>query len=226
MFNFKISGIAAGAAFIFSLLIGLVSGIGFFMLLVRALVFAVVFFALSGLVFWLVSQYIPELLTRSEDDLGIFTSGSRVDINVEDTPIIGAFPRDNSEIVDDIDGRPSHSAKVKSMPLDQDEVADYTEGEDSAGKTQNSPATAFISNVEPEVLGRSDEVLPDMEGISENFSENENENSRDEINSGTTFIDKPRQPAYSSEKPDMLGNFDPKELAQGVQTLIKRDDKG
>ena len=87
MFNLKTSGIIAGAAFILSFLIGIVSGTSMPMLIIRPLVFTVVFFIITTVVYYLVHQFLPELLDGAgpaEDTL--IRPGSRINITEGDSP--------------------------------------------------------------------------------------------------------------------------------------------
>ncbi|MCL1929290.1 MAG: hypothetical protein FWG07_10940 [Treponema sp.] len=223
MFNFKISGIAAGAAFVLSLVIGLFSGSGFLIPLLRALIFAIIFFALSCLVFWLLAQFIPDLLSSPEDDLGFPVSGSRVDISV-DGPVSGAFPTDNSESVDDIAGRPATLQKTASLPLDQEGNTVY-DGEVVGDLEAVGDGESEIGSGSG-MFGRagSTETIPELGGESENIPGS----AADVENTGDIGFDSsgPRRPRSSSKKPDMAGDFNPKELAQAIQTVLKRDEKG
>jgi hypothetical protein len=220
LFNFKISGIAAGAAFIISMVFGLFSGSGILVLLVRALIFAALFFALTCLIIWLTAQFLPELLNPPEDDLGFPLSGSRVDISVGDDRIGGAFPMDNSDIVDDIAGKPSTPLKSASLPLDQMGNTGYNEesGIDSDLDAANS-GKGFSSGISEG--GGYAETLPDMDGLTESAA-------ADAAVPGSIDFDssEPRQPLSSSRKSEMAGDFNPKELAQALRTVIKRDEKG
>ena len=229
MFNFKISGIAAGAAFILSLVIGLLSGSGFLILLLRALIFAILFFALSCLIFWLLAQFIPELLSGPEDDLGFPAAGSRVDISVGGENITGAFPADASESVDDIAGIPSSSLKAASSPLDQEGNTGYNSKGEVAGELGASgdgeAVRAGSGREAPESAG-SEDALPDLEGVAdaESIAEGAAEGANtDDMGFSSS---EPRRPKSSSKKSDMAGDFNPKELAQAIQTVLKRDDKG
>ena len=223
MFNFKISGIAAGTAFVLSLVIGLFSGSGFLIPLLRALIFAIIFFALSCLIFWLLAQFLPDLLSSPEDDLGFPVSGSRVDISV-DGPVSGAFPADNSESVDDIAGRPSALPKAASSLLDQEGNAGYNEEGGVDGDLEAvSDGEAMGAGSEMPGRSRSAATLPDIGEVSENIPGS----AADVENIEEIGFDspEPRRPKSSSKKSDM-GDFNPKELAQAIQTVLKRDDKG
>ena len=221
MFNFKISGIVGGAAFILSLVIGFLSGAGLLVVLIRALMFALVFFGLTCLIFWLVAQFLPELLNGPEDDLGFGAPGSRVDISV-DSPITGAFPRDNSEVVDDIAGKPSTPV---SLPLDQGRNTRYNKDGDSLDDGEFADPKSFgsagLDSGADSGMAKA-EALPDMDGLVEASPDN----TAGEIEADTSVFDEPRRPISSSKKPAMAGDFDAKELAQGIRTVLKKDNKG
>jgi hypothetical protein len=227
LFNFKISGIAAGAAFVLSFVFGLFSGSGILVLVVRALIFAALFFALSCLVIWLTAQFLPELLNPPEDDLGFPVSGSRVDISVGDERISGAFPQDNSEIVDDIAGKPSTPAKTASLPLDQKRNTGYNEKSVIDGDLESDDSGLYVGfNSGAESSGGESfaEALPDMDGM----TESSHGSAADTVDTGDMDFDssEPRRPKSGSKKPEMAGDFNPKELAQAIRTVLKRDDKG
>ena len=224
MVIFKIGGISAGIAFILSLVVGLLSGSGILVLLVRALIFGILFFALSCLIYWLTAQFLPELLSGSEDDLGFSVSGSRVDISVGDGPIVGAFPTDNSELVDDIAGRPSTQARNTSLPLDQKQNAGYTDDGGMDGDLEfagSSLSEDRAASEKPGITGNQ-EILPDMDSFTDIPG-----STSDLINTDSFAYDsrEPRKPLSASKKSEMGGDFNPKELAQAIQTVLKREEK-
>ena len=226
MFNFKKGGIVAGAAFILSFIIGLISGAGIVAILLRALIFALLFFALSAFALWLAAQFIPELLDFSEDDPGFPVSGSRVNISVGDDRITGAFPSDHSELVDDIAGRPSTPANASVLPLDQGKNAGYNDESEFGDDLEvlESQEMGFGSTGGTAKRTGPAETLPDMEGLADGVPGS----ALDGINIGAIGYEnsQPRRPVPSSKKQGMAGDFDPKELAQAIQTVLKKDDKG
>jgi hypothetical protein len=222
LFNFKLSGIAAGVAFVLSLLFGLFGGAGILVLLFRALIFAAVFFGLFCLGYWLVTQFLPELLNPVEDELGLPTPGSRVDISLGDERVSGAFPSDNSEIVDDIAGAPSTPAKSAVLPLDQGDNAGYNSGRgtgDDLGVLGSPDEEDYFDGGK---AGQA-EVLPDIDGLTETMPESSADGL--DVDAVEYESSEQRRPASSSRK-GMAGDFDPKELAQAIQTVLKKDEKG
>ncbi|MDR2702163.1 MAG: hypothetical protein LBB72_07010 [Spirochaetaceae bacterium] len=241
MINFKVSGIAAGAAFVFSLIIGLISGAAFSAMLLRAFVFALVFFALSGVGFWLVSRYLPELLNGAEaggsgggdmDDYDISVPGSRVDISVGETSAAGAFPDDASDAVDDIAGSPSTAAYTSTSDEAALSQAEFSQAERSpldqgkkTGYNQKRDFTDDIGSlVDPETLEEGQgEELPDMGSIGEGSVEGDVEDGQGmDVESFA-----PPEPRHaSSKKPTVADDFNPRELAKAIQTVLKKDEKG
>ena len=107
MFNLKVGGIAAIAAFLLSFIIGLISRTAMPILVIRPLIFAVVFFALSGLLYFLINRFLPELLSEGGADSGSeFLPGSRINITEDDSyaddyakgAFSGAAPSSNGQV--------------------------------------------------------------------------------------------------------------------------------
>jgi hypothetical protein len=226
LFNFKISGIAAGAAFVISIVVGLFSGAGILVLLLRAFLFGVVFFALSCLIFWLLAQYIPELLGGSDDDLGFPVSGSRVDISLGDGPVSGAFPLDSSESVDDIAGRPSAPPRAAPLPLDQERNEGYNIAGEIGAELEDAGYGQGFGSGFGGIAGRaaSGDTLPDMDSLTEPTPGS----AADVVNTGEIGYNssEPRRPKSTSRKSEMAGDFNPKELAQAIKTVLNKDEKG
>jgi hypothetical protein len=229
MFNFKISGIAAGAAFGVSLFLGLVSGSGFPALLFRALGFGVFFFVLFNLIFWLLGQFVPDLLSGSDD---LFDApGSRVNISVGSGPVEGAFPSSDTDEVDNIgdgaarafpgrlsaaaDENADSSASVVET-LDQDDKEGYNrKGSVSAGETPGKETGRNPGEVD---------LVPDFDTLSEAFLPDSGSGSPD-----TVAFDVPEQKrtgSGGSQNRGFKGDFNPKELAQAIRTVLKKEEKG
>jgi hypothetical protein len=98
--NLKLCGIAAGAAFVLSLLVGTFSGGYFGISLLRALFFGVVFFILAGVIWMCINRFLPELLIPREEEplMSGLEAGSRVNISVgdDDMSANAAIPLENN----------------------------------------------------------------------------------------------------------------------------------
>jgi hypothetical protein len=243
MFDPKLSGIVGGIALVLSLFIGFISGVGFPWLLIRALVFGVGFFVLSGCVYWLVTQFLPELLDQREEDPGLEAGGpgSRVDISITDdgegeASRGGEFSSDldASDGLTDLVGTVSPSNEnMDSLPgngLDQQAEDGYTRGGKAAEGPVNSGTPSSQGAADPAVpavvaLGTesSDTVdeLPDLELMADVFVTPSLEGGAGEIIESSSAI-----PAGRSKPPNMGGDFNVKEMASAIQTILKREDKG
>ncbi|MDR2144413.1 MAG: hypothetical protein LBP29_08595 [Treponema sp.] len=234
MFNFKISGIAAGAAFVVSLLLGLVSGSGFPALFFRALGFGGFFFLLFCVVFWLVGQFVPELLSGSDD---LFDApGSRVNISVGSGPIEGAFPSEDTDEVDSIDGK---TARVfpGQLPVQADENADSSVSADKAldqNDEEGYNKKGFVSAEEASGKGKGRnlgeaDLIPEFDTLSEAFLPDSGPEFSGQESPDTAVFDIPEQKKASSrvsQNQGFAGDFNPKELAQAIRTVLKKEEKG
>ncbi|MDR1929352.1 MAG: hypothetical protein LBQ44_01865 [Treponema sp.] len=238
MFNFKISGIAGGTALALSLLLGLISGAGFTAVILRALIFGVLFFILFCLVFWILGQFIPELLNISGNDFDIIAPGSRVDMTVAG-PIAGAFPRGDGEDVDNIEEPPrSGPAEVSQMSAGMDlgnqsgynMKRDGSEGTPDFSPQGNSAGNGIHANSGSENSGGESpaagtEIMPDFDALSGSFvSTPAGAAAEPEVYEAPS---EPRRPLpRGGGKNDVMGDFNPKELALAIQTALKKDEKG
>jgi hypothetical protein len=235
--NFRVCGIAAGLAFVLSLIFGIIAGNGFLTIFLRALLFGGVFFGLFALGGIVVSRFLPELLSESGgDEFDIPAPGSRVDISVG-APVEGAFPEDVSEALDDIGGRPSAVRKQTAVsPLDQNEDNGYNEEADYSGSSDDSGSSGdFVDFATPEAEtvretargeggGSGGEgVLPDMDNLSAEASAPE---QGMEVESFSSPEPMERYSSSKKKPPPIAENFDAKQLAKAIQTALKKDEKG
>jgi hypothetical protein len=216
LFNFKISGIAGGAAFGLSFLIGLISGSGFVVMMLRALGFGALFFVLFCVVFWILGQFIPDILSNDDPDI----SGSRVNITV-DGRIEGAFPTGNSNEVDNIEGKRTASVKggyasgegSVSAGMDLEDQSGYTDKEDGLGNGGSG-----------EIGVSGGGGVPDFDVLSGSFAASSGDVEEAEP---VVFESEPRRPlSVGGGKSDIMGDFNPKDLARGIQTVLKKEEKG
>lgn len=256
MVNFKVSGIAAGIAFVLSMLAGFIRGVSFFVVFSRALVFAALFFALAGIVFYLITHFIPELLSGAEEplDLGMLgdaPAGSRVDISIGSETFDGAFPAEGGEDIDNIEnalntgeaaggrppsgGIPGLSGDDFGGGLDQNEKSGYT----GTGKMGAGPASEAMPAPEKTAGAADVDLMPDFDSLSAAFLPNSGEGGGNAPAEGTeapvfgnsvfetslSTSAEPGRPA-SASKSDAFEEFDPKELAQAIQTVLKKEEQG
>lgn len=218
MFDPKISAIAAGVAFILSFLFGLLAGATFVIVLIRAFGFALLFFMLSGVAYWLITQYIPELLDSSGNGASEVPippdMGTRVNISVEDeTP-----PSDSLSaqfVKDDLE----EDEFISEKALDQNNEDGYTKKEEDTVQTESTVESSPSPALPVGVIDDVDE-LPDLEGMSDAFVMPLSGDSESEVTSTRAAVSSPRSKGSSS------ASFDPKEMAMAIQTILKRDQKG
>jgi hypothetical protein len=246
MFDPKLSAITGGIALVLSFLVGLVSGVGFPWILIRALGFGAAFFVLAGCAHWLISQFLPELLERGEEDAGLdaLGPGSRVDISVSDEgeesgpggPPRGGFSPDmdaEDGLTDLVGGvsPPDENAPLSGNGLDQKAEDGYTrKGRVDEGALNRAPASSqgaavpAAASLETESFDMVDE-LPSLELMSDVFITPPIEDG------GAGLIASSSGHAGShaggGNKPQNLGgDFNVKEMASAIQTILKREDKG
>jgi hypothetical protein len=264
MFNLRTSGIAAGAAFILSLAVGLISGVSLAVMLLRALVFAALFFAFSGIIVWLTGRFMPELLAAPDpgpDTGGVPPPGSRVDISVGQEPSGGgAFPDGDSDEVDDIEHPAVHafaSGAEDSAAQEEDDGDDIPDSEDfgPADRPLNNTAAekpayqkepdqkgldqtteagyTAQGNAAPEARpvipsGESDgiDLMADFDALSEAFLPNSGSGGEEMEALVYNTPDPAKLPSGAGKKQGLEGDYDPKDLAQAIQTVLKKDEKG
>ncbi|QQO08240.1 hypothetical protein [Breznakiella homolactica] len=262
MFNLKISAVAAGAAFILSLLVGFFSGSSFGFIVLRAFIFAALFFILAAAAYWAVNQFIPELLETKapdepdlEDSDGLPSPGSRIDISVDsgdDTPAGetisgGDSPPARAEKPGDAGGFGMETGDEEENYLNSgeengkndDKTLEFTPGLDQTteagynnieGKTEQRAAS--VPQDAPAAVpgpGTADSVdtLPDLELMSDAFAP-EGDGDEGSDDAGTFLPDDgfPPVSGSSSGKASSSGDFNVKEMASAIQTILRRDQKG
>lgn len=226
MFDVKIASAAAGAAFILSLLVGLFSGVGFGMALLRALFLGAAFFGLAAGAQFAVGRFLPELSGKGEGEDPDDALGSRVDLSVGD---------DGSAPLGAIYGSPSvgqdggGAAGETGSGLDQGGEGGYTGVADgyaaeasSTGSTASVEAPQGAASFEParppDLVGDVD-VLPDLESMSDSFVAPLGEASFAEAGPS-------RAGGGGSSGGGASGDFDAREMAAAIQTILKREQKG
>ena len=234
MFNLKWGIFPAAAAFILAFLLSLLIGHASFLnALLRALIFAAIFFAL-GAGFWIIIKtFLPELLTpqsRAEPVTNIFSieqPGSRVNITLDESTHANdvsnaALPSGGS--IDEVENishlvsgtfRPS----VKSRDIDQNPFSGYTE-EASEPASMDEGSTAKSDSNFGDFFSDFSSFIPETGGDS--FSPSLGNESYTEPVSET-----PAKRRNSGSKPvKMEGDFNPKEIAAGIRTVLEKDKRG
>ncbi|MFP3040186.1 hypothetical protein LQZ19_00025 [Treponema primitia] len=231
MFNPKISGIAAGIGFIFSLLLGIITGAGLSLLVARAFVFAAVFFVLASIGYGAITMYLPELLNNPAEEPGL---GSQVDISIggdddQGSDISlgeGGFGDEVGEILENPGDSDENIDSLSGNTLDQNSKGGYTgEGSLERAPSPLQPALPTGLDFTAEDLDSVD-VLPDLDAMSGAFASGpaDGGGSGGSGSSGGGSFDSSGKTA--SEKAGLGDDFNVHEMASAIQTILKREDKG
>jgi hypothetical protein len=241
VFNLKWGGIAAAGAFAISILVGLVSGTGY-IALIRALVFGAIFFALANCCYWLITRYLPGLLDETAGSEA--SAGSRVDISTDDEALPGMYRNEAGDGEDsfvDLDtltatplagtetaagadsANNQDSFPENGPPLDQNGEDRYTkEGNGNSGEKSDDvpPAVSAGSSSEitPDDADLTD-MFPDLDGTAEgSFS------PADEGKAEPVRISPRAGSSGGSKKAGTGGDYNPKDVASAIQTILKREE--
>jgi hypothetical protein len=185
--------------------------------------FGALFFVLSCVIFWLVGQFMPELLSGSDDPFDV--PGSRVNISVGSGPVEGAFPSGDSDEVDNIDAARAFPSR---LPAQNEKASSFAaagalDQNDEEGYNKRGPVSA------EEVLGQGRnsggaDLISDFDTLSEAFLP---DSDLESLEPEVFDMPEPKQPtSRASASQGFAGDFDPKELAQAIKTVLKKDEKG
>lgn len=214
MFNLRKSIIAGVVVFILSLLIGLFSGASFLMMLLRAFIFGALFFGLANFITLMVNRFLPELLDAGGPAPEISLPGSKIDLS-EDSPAVpgNLYARpdeseNNLDSISDIGNAEAPTGQVLAPAgLDQNTQNDYNNvGQGTAGE-----AGGF-------------DVLPDLESLAGAFIPGSGD--KPEVVQEYQTSDAPKNPTPGSSRKaqKMDGDFNPKELAAGIRTILNKQE--
>jgi hypothetical protein len=249
LFNVRLSATVGVIAFIVSFLLGIISGTRIPIVLLKALIFAVIFVVLSGGIYALISLYLPDLLSpgadqdfqdaKFQDTQYPDSRGSQVDISLDDqggeeinSSYFQGGNENPGEFGDNQDILDQNIGTLSGDGLDQNREDGYTsEGvvETSAGTSgeETPPRAGNSSSETPGVM----EDLPDFDSVAAVFG---SEGAAGRSGGGASGISSPETfnaefvggPLKNKNTPDMGEDFDVKEMASAVQTILKREDKG
>ena len=250
MLNLRKSGVIAGVAFILSFLISLVSHTSMPMLIIRPVFFGALFFTITGLVYFLVNRFLPELLEEDgPDEASGPHLGSRINI-VEGgssqgpgtAPSMPSFmaAESSEEVIGDISSLLEKSTASQTMAggasagidqNDQDgynkagEVEDFPEPDAFPGDSGGQKASSGQAAVPPSI-GVSDSVdyLPDLDSMAGAFLPRAGATESDNIEYSVSTP--PPKPSSRNKAPEWAGDFNAKEIAAGLRTVINKDKEG
>jgi len=254
MFNAKWGVICGGAAFVLAFIISLLLGhTSLPVALARAGGFAALFFCMGTGIWALINIFIPELLNAQNDDASnVFSkksTGARVNITLDDMPdaaLPAALPDAGVEAagadeVGDFKDLVSRSMKSE-RDIDQKPATGYTEN-----RQQEEFVPVFDASADSALENELDNVKIDGLGdFSMDFGafvpEGGKAGDSDPFMDSFSFLPgtgdsmsaeethaPPASPQrkISTNKPAQLqGDFDPKEIAAGIRTVLEKDKKG
>jgi hypothetical protein len=253
VFNFKISGIAAASGFFVSLVLNLASGAAFPVFLARPIAFGVLFFVISGIIYFLISHFLPELLDGdtpvpggriniAEDSEAGETSFAAAATNVSAAPSVkAALADDSDENLGDISGYlQSGGAPMGARaagpgggslaaepafpapPVDQVDAGDYNvNGEVYASSPPGRPGGGGVSSAAPAVPGSID-ILPDLDSLAGAFLPGSGDAEGDTVD--YSIPSPAKKPSVNSKGQKMEGDFNPKDLAMGIRTILSKEE--
>jgi hypothetical protein len=242
MFNIKWGALAGCIAFILAFMTSLLLGqTNLLVAILRALCFAGLFFVLVVGASVLIKTFIPDLLTvnaPTNSSLGnIFTTaspGSKVNITLDDANDAAvpesdddAFDTENVGNFNDlVTGKIRQTEKSnsdKDLDIDQSFTSSYTNDTEFApafDDTEESDSGEFPMDFSAFVSDNDG-----SEDMDENFSDSfsffseENESAKAEES-------RQERKTISRNKPVKFeGDFDPKEIAVGIRTVLEKDKK-
>jgi hypothetical protein len=223
VFNPKISGAFAAAGFVLSFLVGLLTGARFPLILIRAFIFAAAFFALASAGYGAIQLYLPELLSGTNDAPAL---GSQVDISVGDDDEAGGISLESGILGDDLNEFMENPGNSGGDTLDQTGEAVYT-GEGMVGKIPGSARPALPED--PGFSGDTDSVdmLPDLDAMSGAFSAEAVPAGSGVEGAAAALPSSSLSGLGGPSKAQGLGeDFNVKEMASAIQTILKRENKG
>jgi hypothetical protein len=219
--DWKKIAIAAIAAFLLSILTGIVRGVSFLPLFLRAVLFAVLAGGLVQGFVLVVRRFLPELSeeeTQSIQDEEESGSGQNIDIVLpaEDGTALAAriaAPSEKRMSDEELEGELAEEVEeIKANPIVTQDPG-------------RSPSSSLMAARPPDLLDDVD-VLPDLDGFSDAFagpiragSAEADEGSSPEVSMSPIF-------SGSSKKEGPGANMDPAVVAAAMRTLLKRDLKG
>jgi len=236
--------VAAIFALVVSVGFGLIAGVSAFYIFIRALIFTVVFFGLGFGVRLLINSIFPELLLINEESENqeIFEQpGSKVNITL-DTAGEYAVPEffktaDGSDEVGNIEDLVSGVFKPSQESIDRKREEGYNsmEGIQSVQSLDPFQDTSIFEKAPAEKpaftpsFGDDSEGLgglPDLDTMSTAFSSGFGGGSSFGGSSGSASFEEvePARTRNTGNKPQPLkGDFNPKDLAKGISTVLSKD---
>jgi len=243
---FRWGSIAAVFALIVSVALGLIAGVSAFNIFLRAVVFTSLFFGLGFALRLLINNFFPELLNFNEmyepkEDFSHL--GSKINITLDTTgeyavPELYGTPG-NPEELGNIEDLVSGIFKPSTEGIDRKQKEDYNNTESAQNAFNPDPfqdmpvfdkapveKPAFTPSFGDDSEGLGG--LPDLDAMAMAFSPGFGGGSPSygaaAGGSASPEEMEPARPRHVGNKPQPLqGDFNPKELAKGISTVLSKD---
>lgn len=234
----KVTAVFSIFGFILSFIVGLFGDVAFGFVLLRALLFGVLFAGISIVVFMLISKFIPELLETSsideeqepesaaevEEEIssaeeGVPINGTNLDITIEGEDDIEEPEEITREA--EADEHQSEHQPEAAAATDSVEEAETVEEIEEVGEAEDVEEAETIEDPAGKESGADEKssALPDIGKYADGFDQAES----DLISDGLSNLDG----GDAAMSTDILGSsHDTQELAQAVQTVLKKDQEG
>jgi hypothetical protein len=247
--NLKWGAISCLAAFVLAFVTSLFVGhTSFTVALLRAAGFGGLFFALGIGAWMLINTFIPDLLfgdpdkDTTEDIFSTDSSGSHVNITLGDAsdaalPGKGANAY-NADDVEDIDDLVSGKIFQSNQRIDQEGASDYTMEDGDLGSAtegfaaaDSSPSDApdaasfgdgNFSPIDFSSFGSSESNEADAQSVPDFFSFTSYGNDTEDSYESPV----PERKKAANKPSEYEGDFNPKEIAAGIRTVLESDKKG
>ncbi|MDR2923546.1 MAG: hypothetical protein LBU85_09440 [Treponema sp.] len=248
MSNFRWGGIAGVAALVLSFGIGVLSGVNIFHVILRALIFTVVFFGIGTGIWILINHNIPDLIASNDDNKegdDTMRPGSRVNVTLDSNEGFAmpemyrnsGNPDEVGNIGDLFSGAFRPASAKKETPfggMDLGGEDNYTYEESGPG-SQNPESSGFQDTPHNSGAGPAPAPaftpsfgddsadwggLPELDAMAGSFLSGGTEEPVPDVVGPKTGPE--RDPRGNKSQP-LKGDFDPKELAQGIRTVLSKE---
>ena len=246
----KLAGLTAAGAFLVSLVVGLASSNPFGVALARALLFALLFAGLAAGARYIVTKYLPELVSTTPPESA---SGQKIDITLpEESPVVqgraGAYARASMDEPRQA-GRDLAAEEVRAAeePVEAPVELGLEQpvGPDLAGDSFDDelPPLTDDDTVTEDGMGQAGDSVEEAESVPEDSSASRGADtdfpadtelgSLPDISSlgGSGSVARASPPPRAAQTPEdvmkgALGGRDPATLARAIRTVLKREEKG
>jgi hypothetical protein len=200
-------------------------------LILRPVLFAFIFFVVGALVQQLISNFLPDLLSNEAP--------------AEESNIGTRF---NIEESDDSAAAPAAPAAAPAGPVLPAALPDEKEAEDGGAPESVGDISVAAGVLEPlpapgggvdqsskgEYTDKGDsfgDFLPDLDSLAGAFKTGDSEDGEDQDFSvdavaAASGTDTDGEPSKSGKGEQLDGNYSPKEIAEGIRTMLSKDKEG